>query len=64
MFYNDIRDMDFTTALQSLMSLFIEQINTVATEVSEAVKCQLQHQWIAGYATFIQALFGDLSWES
>ena len=56
--------MDFTTALQSLMSLFIEQINTVATEVSEAVKCQLQHQWIAGYATFIQALFGDLSWES
>lgn len=63
MFSDDIKDMDFTTALQSLMSLFIEQINTAATEVAETVKCQLQ-QWIASQATFIQALFNNLSWES
>jgi hypothetical protein len=63
MFSDDIQDMDFTTALQSLMSLFIEQINTAATEVAEKVKCQLQ-QWIASQATFIQALFNNLRWES
>lgn len=59
MFSDNIQDMDFTTALQSLISLFIEQINTVATEVSETVKYQLQ-QWIASHATFIQALLGNL----
>lgn len=63
MFSDDIQDMDFTTALQSLMSLFIEQINTVATKEVETVKCQLQ-QWIASQATFIQALFSNLRWES
>ena len=63
LFSDDIQDMDFTTALQSLMSLFIEQINTVTTEVAETVKRQLQ-QWITSQASFIQALFGNLSWES
>lgn len=63
MFSDDIHDMDFSTALQSLMSLFVEQINTVAAEAAETVKCQLQ-QWIASQATFIQALFGNLGWES
>lgn len=63
MFSDDIQDMDFTTALQSLMGLFIEQLGTVCTETIETVKCQLQ-QWIASQAIFIQALFNNLSWES
>lgn len=63
MFCDDIQDMDLTTALESLMSLFIEQFKTVSANVTEAVKSQLQ-QWISSQALFIQALFKDLSWES
>ena len=62
-FSDDIQDMDFTTALQSLMGLFIEQLGTVSTEAMKTVKCQLQ-QWIASQAIFIQALFDNLSWKS
>lgn len=44
-FCDDIRDMDLITALQNLMSLFMEQLNSVVSESIETVKCQLQ-QWI------------------
>lgn len=63
MFCDDIRDMDLVTALQSLMSLFMEQLNSVVSENIETVKCQLQ-QWVDQQATYIKALFTDLSWES
>ena len=63
MFCDDIQDMDITTALQNLMSLFIEQVSSLGTKASTAIKCQLQ-QWIDGQALFIRALFAELSWES
>ncbi len=63
MFCDDIRDMDLVTALQSLMSLFVEQLNSVVSQNIESVKCQLQ-QWIDQQASYIKALFTDLSWES
>ena len=63
MYCDDIQDMDLTTALESLMGLFIEHINTQTTTTSESIKSQLM-QWISSQATFIKVLFKDLKWES
>ncbi|MBK5244395.1 MAG: hypothetical protein JJE18_05115 [Eubacteriaceae bacterium] len=63
MFCNDIQDMELTTALQSLMGLFIEQLNSVGSRKSTLLKNQLQ-QWIDSQASFIKALFAQLGWES
>ncbi len=60
---DDIQDMILTTALQSLMSLFVEQLNTVGARKSMLLKNQLQ-QWIDSQASFVKALFGQLGWES
>ena len=62
-FCDDIHDIDLTAALQSLMSLFVEQLKLSKSKKLEIVKSQLQ-QWIDGQASFIKALFMDLSWES
>lgn len=63
MFCDDIQDMDLTTALQSLVALFVEHLNTVATDITEVVKSKLQY-WMASQASFIKAMFANLSWES
>ena len=63
MFCDDIQDMELTTALQSLMGLFLEQLNAVGFKKSTVIKNQLQ-QWIDRQASFIKALFGELRWES
>jgi Transposase DDE domain. len=60
---DDIQDMALSTALQSLMSLFVEQLNLVGSRKSTLLKNQLQ-QWIDSQASFIKALFGQLGWES
>ena len=60
---DDIHDMDLVTALQNLMSLFVDLTNSMESETTESIKCQLQ-QWINQQARFIKALFMDLSWES
>ena len=60
---DDIQDMALSTALQSLMSLFVEQLNSVGSRKSTLLKNQLR-QWIDSQAFFIKALFGQLSWES
>ncbi len=63
MYCDDIQDMDLTTALESLMGLFVEHINTTAITTGESIKSQLM-QWISSQATFIKVLFKDLKWES
>jgi hypothetical protein len=63
MFCEDIQDMEFTTALQSLMGLFAEQLKTVGSNKTKMIKTQLQH-WIDSQASFIRALFTNISWES
>jgi hypothetical protein len=63
LFCDDIQDMDLTTALQSLMALLVEHINTVAANITEIVKSKLQ-LWMSSQASFIQALFANISWES
>jgi hypothetical protein len=61
-FCDDIQDMDLVTALKGLMNLFAEQLNTVSSNI-ETTKSQLQY-WINQQASFVKALFSDLSWES
>lgn len=63
MFCDDIHDMDLTTALQSLMGLFVEQLKSAGIKKLRTVKSQLQ-QWIDSQASFIKALFMDFRWES
>ncbi|MGV8905735.1 MAG: hypothetical protein ACOH15_03950 [Acetobacterium sp.] len=60
---DDIQDMALSTALQSLMSLFVEQLNIASFKKSVLIKNQLQ-QWIDSQASFIKALFSQLCWES
>lgn len=63
MYCDDIQDMDLTTALQSLMGLFVDHVNTKNSTTNESIKNQLM-QWINSQALFIKALFKDLNWES
>ena len=63
MFCDDIQDMDLTSALQSLMALFVEHILTLSADITSIIKCKVS-EWIASQAAFIQALFRDISWES
>ena len=54
MYCEDIQDMDLTNALRSLMALFVEHISTFSAVT----------EWIASQTAFIQALFGNICWES
>lgn len=63
MFCEDIQDIEYTTALQTLMGLFAEQLKTVGSNKAKMIKTQLQ-QWIDSQVSFIKALFMNLSWES
>ncbi|MEG0502518.1 MAG: IS200/IS605 family transposase [Cellulosilyticaceae bacterium] len=63
MYCDDIQDMDLTAALESLMGLFVDYINTETSTTGEVIKSQLI-QWINSQAVFIKALFKDLNWES
>lgn len=63
MFCDDIQDMDLTNALQSLMALFVEHISSLAADITSVIKCKVS-EWIASQASFVQALFGNIGWES
>lgn len=41
MYCDDIQDMDLTTALQSLMGLFVDHINTKTNSTNEIIKINL-----------------------
>ena len=63
MFCDDIQDMDLTNALQSLMALFVEHISNLSADITSVIKCKV-NEWIGSQASFIQALFGNICWES
>jgi hypothetical protein len=63
LFCDDIQDMELTTALQGLMSLFTDIVSNLSAEITEMLKSKL-NDWMASQPLFIQALFGDLCWES
>ena len=63
MFCEDIQDMDLTNALQSLMALFVEHISTLSADTTSLIKSKVT-EWMMSQASFIQALFGNVCWES
>ena len=63
MFCEDIQDMDLTTALQSLMALFVEHISTLSADVTACIKSKVT-DWMSSQAAFIQELFRNICWES
>lgn len=63
MFCEDIQDMDLTNALRSLMALFVEHISTLSADITSVLKSKVT-EWIASQTTFIQALLGNICWES
>ncbi|MGC6173925.1 IS4 family transposase [Lacrimispora sp. 38-1] len=63
MFCEDIQDMDLTNALQSLMALFVEHISTLSADITSFIKSKV-NEWMLSQASFIQALFGNICWES
>lgn len=63
MFCEDIQDMDLTNALQSLMALFVEHISTLSADITSLIKSKVT-EWMMSQALFIQALFGNIWWES
>ena len=60
---DDIQDMDFVQALQSLMALFVEQLNTFSADIATIIKSKLR-DWMCSQVAFIQALFASFCWES
>ena len=63
MLCEDIQDMDLTTALQSLMALFVEQFSTLSADITACIKSKVT-EWMSSQAAFIQALFENICWES
>lgn len=63
MFCEEIQDMDLTNALQSLMALFVEHISTLSADITACIKSKVT-DWMNSQAAFIQALFGNICWES
>lgn len=63
MFCDDIQDMDLTTALQGLLSLFVDIASMVSADITEILKSKV-NDWMATQPIFIQAMFGNLCWES
>ena len=63
MFCEDIQDIDLTNALQSLMALFVEHISTLSADTTSLIKSKVT-EWMMSQASFIQALFGNVCWES
>ena len=63
MYCEDIQDMDLTNALRSLMALFVEHISTFSADITFVLKSKVT-EWIASQTAFIQALFGNICWES
>ena len=63
MFCEDIQDMILTSALQSLMALFVEHISTLSADITSVLKSKVT-EWIASQSTFLPALLGNICWES
>lgn len=60
---DDIRDMDLTQALQRLMAPFVELFHIFSADIKNIIRSKV-NEWLNFQALFIQALFGDISWES
>ncbi len=63
LFADEVRDLDYQTALQQLMTLFLKLAGAKSKQEKTNVFCQLR-EWIVGLPCYIKGLFIDLSCES
>jgi hypothetical protein len=63
LFSDEVRDLDLKTALQQLMSLFLELADAKTKRNKDSVLCQLQ-SWISGLPSYIKGMLASLSCES
>lgn len=63
LFSDEIRDLDLKTALDQLITFFLELVDPAVNEKQSSVLSQVQ-QWISGLPNYIKALFTKLSCES
>jgi hypothetical protein len=63
LFADEVRDLDYQTALQQLMTLFLQMAKDKKKQEKSDVFCQLR-EWIVGLPGYIKGLFKDLSCES
>ena len=56
MFCDDIRDMDLTSALQSLMALFAEQLSALSADITACIKSKVT-EWMDGLSGSIYTGF-------
>ena len=63
LYADEVRDLDYQTAFQQLMSLFLEMMVAKNKLSKQTVLCQL-HEWMADLPLYIKGLFGNLSCES
>ncbi|MFB5266066.1 hypothetical protein ACE41H_04600 [Paenibacillus enshidis] len=63
LYADEVRDLNFYSALQQLMALFLQMADTTTKLSKQSVFCQLQ-DWIAGLPRYIKGLFKELSCES
>ena len=59
---DDIQDMELSTALKQLMSIFVNGIKNGAITISKEIKRQLV-DWFVSLPSFIKALCPDFEWE-
>lgn len=60
---DDICDMDLISALQSLMTLFAEQLSALSADITACIKSKVT-EWMDSQAAFIQALCETICRES
>lgn len=63
LYADEVRDLDYQTALQQLMTFFLTLAGATSKDDKQTVLCQLQ-QWIADLPLYIKGLFSNLSCES
>jgi hypothetical protein len=63
LYADEVRDLDYQTALQKLMSLFLDMSVAKNKYSKQAILCQLQ-EWMASLPLYIKGLFSNFSCES
>jgi hypothetical protein len=63
LFADEVSDLDYQTALQQLMTLFLQMAEAKTMKEKSSVFCQLR-EWIVGLPSYIKGFFNDLSCES
>jgi len=63
LYSDEVRDLDYQTALQQLMTLFLDMAKAKNKQCKQTILCQLR-EWLADLPLYIKSLFGNLSCES